>query len=208
MHLKFIIIFTFAVFSNAALGQVIDSWSGHRSDTTLNYALRGTDAPLEVVSEMAIIDVEYYSIDSMLHRGQVVINRALVDDIIEIFAYIKEIRYPVEMVIPIKFDMPNGMTTMAHLNNCYGFHYRKAISSNAKLSSHSMGRAIDFNPFNNPYLSADGDMKPKGAKYDIKDKRTLTVTHPLVKKMKQMGWSWGGDWSSIKDYMHFEKNDK
>lgn len=201
MHLKFISIFIFAVFSNAALGQVIDS------NTTLTFALRGTDAPLEVANEMAIVDVEYYSIDSMLHRGQVVINRDLVDDIIEIFAYIKEIRYPVEMVIPVKFDMPNGMTTMAHLNNSYGFHYRKMISSNAKLSSHSMGKAIDFNPFNNPYISSEGDVKPIDAKYDINNKRTLTATHPLVKKMKQMGWTWGGDWISAKDYMHFEKSD-
>ena len=27
----------------------------------------------------------------------------------------------------------------------------------------------------------------------------------LVREFKIRGWSWGGDWRSVKDYQHFEK---
>ncbi|MER3329303.1 MAG: M15 family metallopeptidase, partial [Candidatus Kapaibacterium sp.] len=27
----------------------------------------------------------------------------------------------------------------------------------------------------------------------------------LVKEMKKRGWRWGGDWTSLKDYHHFDK---
>jgi hypothetical protein len=26
-----------------------------------------------------------------------------------------------------------------------------------------------------------------------------------VKLFKKLGWTWGGDWKSTKDYQHFEK---
>lgn len=129
----------------------------------------------------------------------------LVDKVKEILEYIKAIKYPLDMVIPIKFDLPNGITTMANLNSTYEFHYRTMVSSKTKLSSHSLGHAIDFNPFNNHYISIEGNVKPIGAKYNTNDARTLTKNHPLVIKLKQLGWKWGGDWQTIKDYMRFEK---
>ncbi len=171
---------------------------------SLREAIAGTEAPYSALKHIKMIEVEYYSTDSLLHRGQILMHEDLVSDIEEIFSFMKEIKFPVEMVIPIKFDMPNGMTTMANLNNTYGFHYRQAVA-NTNLSKHATGRAIDINPFQNPYIFADGKHKPEGSSYNPKDARTLTPTHPVVLKFKELGWSWGGDWVTVKDYMHFEK---
>lgn len=181
-----------------AYGQIIDS------DITLEQALVGSEAPDDILRRMVIVDVEYYSSDSLLHRGQLVVDGDLESEMVEIFRFIKEIGYPVDMVIPIKADMPGGNSSMAHLNNSYMFHYRTVISGGT-LSRHSLGRAIDFNPFNNPYVTSSGDMKPSGAEYDLDDSRTLHADHPLVKELKSRSWIWGGDWETPKDYMHFQK---
>ncbi|MFI3261886.1 MAG: M15 family metallopeptidase [Rikenellaceae bacterium] len=175
------------------------------SNITFEKALEGTLAPKSVIDSLVLINVEYYSDDNMLHQGQILMNRCLQEDVIEIFEFIKEEKIPIEMVIPIKFDLPDGNTTMANLNNTYGFHYRYAVSSK-KLSNHSYGKAIDFNPFDNPYISSTGKIIPVGAKYEpLTNPLSFTSDCKLVKKFKELGWTWGGDWITTKDYMHFEK---
>lgn len=182
----------------ATYGQIIDS------NISLEQALEGSSAPREILDQMTIIDVEYYSVDSLLHQGQIVVNRSIEDDVVKIFNFIKSIRYPIVSVIPIKFDLPEGNTSMAHLNNSYSFHYRPKAGGGS-LSLHSFGRAIDFNPFDNPYISKSGSVIPKGAKYNLSKREALTRDSELVKKFLDMGWIWGGSWSSTKDYMHFQK---
>ncbi len=128
-------------------GQIIDS------NITLCEAIEGTTAPDSIIQQLVIVDVEYYSTDSLLHRGQIVVNRTVEQEVRQIFEYIKRIKYPVESVIPIKFDLPNGNTSMAELNNTYSFHYRTKAGDSKNLSRHSLGLAIDVNPFDNPYIS-------------------------------------------------------
>ncbi len=178
------------------------------SNITLQKALEGSLAPEELLEQMVIIDVEYYSDDAELHRGQIVVDKSLERDVVEIFQFIKDQRIEVKMVVPIKFDLPDGNTTMAHLNNTYGFHYRYVVGGSTRLSNHSYGRAIDFNPFDNPYISKSGTVLPKGGEYDPADNpRSFSGDSPLVKKFIELGWIWGGNWGDPKDYMHFEKRE-
>ncbi|MFR9603365.1 MAG: M15 family metallopeptidase [Rikenellaceae bacterium] len=175
------------------------------SDITLEQALVGTLAPDHIVDSLTIVDVEYYSDDDKLHRGQIVIHTLLEGDIVELFSFIKERRIPIMMVVPIKFDLPDGNTTMASLNNTYGFHYRH-INGSTRLSNHSFGHAIDINPFDNPYISTSGMVLPQGGEYSPQtNPRSLCRESALVQKFVELGWTWGGNWESPKDYMHFEK---
>lgn len=180
-------------------GQIIDS------DISLLEAIEGTTAPDSIIKELVIIDVEYLSTDSLLHRGQIVVNRRVEQEVRQIFEYIKSIKYPVESVIPIKFDLPNGNTSMAKLNNTYSFHYRTTASGSNNLSKHALGLAIDFNPFDNPYISKDGKVIPEGSTYDPTKREALTKECDLVKRFISLGWIWGGSWEDRKDYMHFER---
>lgn len=176
------------------------------SAVSLAEALEGSVAPPEVLERMTIVDVEYYSSDSLLHRGQIVVDRDLEEEVREIFDFVRECRYPVEMVVPVRCDLPGGNTSMADWNNTYSFHYR-TMTAGRKPSVHSFGRAIDFNPFDNPYIGRDGTVVPAGARYDTLSPRTLTAQSPLVRKMTALGWDWGGTWQTVKDYMHFEKSE-
>jgi hypothetical protein len=89
-------------------------------------------------------------------------------------------------------------------NNTSAFNYRNVANTN-RLSNHSYGRAIDFNPFTNPAVYSDGKISPQGAKYNKNKPGTLTQESELVKFFKSKGWQWGGDWNSLKDYQHFDK---
>ncbi len=200
MMKRFITILTLILLSITSLrGQIIDS------NISLSKALEGTTAPDSIVRELVIVDVEYFSTDSLLHQGQIVVNRKIEQEVKQIFEYIKSVKYPVESVIPIKFDLPNGNTTMANLNNTYCFHYRTVAGSSSKLSRHSQGLAIDFNPFDNPYISKSGKVIPKEGIYDPSKPETLTKNSDVVKRFIALDWIWGGNWNDPKDYMHFER---
>lgn len=176
------------------------------SNISLEEALIGTEAPKEIIETLEIIDVEYYSIDGKLHRGQLVIDRVVKKDILAIFQLIKEEKFPVVSVIPIKFDRPNGNSSMAHLNNTYAFHYRLATGKQS-LSNHSYGRAIDINPYDNTYISRSGKYIPEGATYTPESNtKALGLDNSIVQEFLKRGWSWGGLWVEYKDYMHFDKN--
>jgi hypothetical protein len=61
-----------------------------------------------------------------------------------------------------------------------------------------------MNPFQNPYIK-EGVILPHGARYDPSSAGTFTSDHPIVRAFLQLGWVWGGNWTSPKDYQHFEK---
>jgi len=88
-------------------------------------------------------------------------------------------------------------------NNTSAFNYRK-VTGGKSLSMHSYGFAIDINPVQNPYFKGS-IVLPEGAIYNPVAPGTLTAASPIVKTFKRLGWGWGGEWKSLKDYQHFEK---
>ena len=106
------------------------------SRQTLEQALEGTTAPDSITRQLTLVKVEYYSFDGQLHQGQLLIHRDLADDIRRVFREIKARRFPIESVIPIRFDRPNNGTSMDTLNNTYGFHYRTVNTSKSARLSH------------------------------------------------------------------------
>jgi hypothetical protein len=79
------------------------------------------------------------------------------------------------------------------------------VAGTKTLSNHSFGKAIDFNPMQNPYRGKSGIFSPKGSNYNPKEAGTLTKDNIIVKKLIAKGWVWGGNFKSIKDWQHFDK---
>src|SRR5690606_38484702 len=72
-------------------------------------------------------------------------------------------------------------------------------SSYGGCSPHAFGIAIDIDPAQNPYTSAAFSWsKTKFTSAQIKAVEAIRNT-----KGEQV-WQWGGRWSSVRDYMHFE----
>jgi hypothetical protein len=64
------------------------------------------------------------------------------------------------------------------------------------LSIHSWAAAFDLNWDKNLVVSASATLAEKAAGCDMPKE--------LVDVFRKHGWEWGGDWKSVKDYMHFQ----
>jgi peptidoglycan L-alanyl-D-glutamate endopeptidase CwlK len=174
------------------------------SDSDLNFeeAVSGIKIPDYILENLEIVTVHYYGFDGNMHEGQLVINKKVVDDIKEIFNFIKETRFPVNKVVPIsEYDWSDEQSMKD--NNSSAFNYR-FISGTRVISEHASGLAIDINPLLNPYIK-NNKSTPEGCSYDTTKAGTISPYSQLVKEFKDRGWIWGGDWKNLKDYQHFEK---
>ncbi|MDP2928420.1 MAG: M15 family metallopeptidase [Candidatus Omnitrophota bacterium] len=178
------------------------------SDISLTEALR-KESPPEFKERLRLVDVLYYSFDGKIHKGQLVIDERLVEDIREVFRVALENKFPIASVIPISHDrfFKNGKWNEDDQsmlsNNTSAFNYR-TVTGEKSLSKHAYGFAIDINPVQNPYIKGN-IVLPPNAVYDTRKPGTLAYDSPVVKTFIRLGWAWGGNWKSLKDYQHFEK---
>lgn len=75
------------------------------------------------------------------------------------------------------------ISAIKSFDGCYN---HRTIRGGKLLSMHAFGAAVDLNAATNQ-LGAKGDM-----------------SHAVVQIFKKHGWTWGGDWRSRPDGMHFE----
>jgi len=177
-------------------GFVIDS------DVAFEEAVAGISIPQSILENLRLVDVYYYGFDEKIHKGQLIVHKDVVLDVIEIFELIRESRFPIGKVVPISKYGWSDEKSMRD-NNTSAFNYR-FISGSRVISNHAAGLAIDINPALNPYIK-NGNSLPENCIYDTTKVGTISASSELVKEFRQRGWEWGGDWKSLKDYQHFEK---
>lgn len=166
-------------------------------------ALAGTAAPPVITEELCLLEVRYWSFDGRLHQGQLLVNQRLQEELADIFAIIRAVRFPVAKVIPIVHYDWSDEASMAD-NNTSAFNYR-LIAGTTRLSRHATGQAIDINPCQNPFIYADGVSLPPGAVYVPQVPGTLSPDSDIMQALLSRGWKWGGDFQGRKDYHHLEK---
>lgn len=181
--------------------------------------------------DLSYLTIPYYDFNGKVQKGHMVVNKELADEVLLIFQELYNIRYPIQsmdLVDEFKNKMNNvdfgsdadkdaGTKldiTSAWYNNTSSFNDR--TTSSGAESNHATGCAIDINPLINPYV-ASGNYSPLNAKKytdrsmsdwtDIEKKAVINKDSEIYKIFKKYGWSWGGDWNSVKDYQHFEKED-
>lgn len=173
------------------------------SDMSFEQAIEGTKAPKEVIDNLILIDVLYYSFDGKLHKGQLLVHKNVKNDVLEIFSIILKEKFPVNKAIPIvKYNWSDSASM--YDNNSSAFNYRTIAGTN-RMSNHAYGKAVDINPMNNPFINSNGRLSPSNGKYLVGNPGTFSDTSLIVKEFKKRGWRWGGDFSSYKDYHHFDK---
>lgn len=129
----------------------------------------------------------------------------------DIFRKLYAASYPIErMVLIDNYNADDNPSMEANNSSAFNFRF---VAGTKKLSNHSSGMAIDINPLYNPYVKqrADGTLyvsPEKGRMYADRSKAfdyKLYDGNLCVKLFKEHGFTWGGDWQSLKDYQHFEK---
>lgn len=168
---------------------------------TFDEAVEYSEAPEEIISQLELVDVYYISTDGKIHKGQVVTNRQIANDIKEIFSFMLDEGFVIEKAIPIVKYGWNDSLSMAD-NNSYSFCYR-----NISYSKHATGMAIDINPRFNPlrWKNIDRPNTPAGAVLDTTVNGTLYPGHIVVNEFRRLEFRWGHTFTKYYDDHHFEK---
>lgn len=168
---------------------------------TFDEAVEYSEAPEEIINQLELVDVYYISTDGKIHKGQVVTNRQIANDIKEIFSFMLDEGFVIEKAIPIVKYGWNDSLSMAD-NNSYSFCYR-----NISYSKHATGMAIDINPRFNPlrWKNIDRPKTPAGAVLDTTVNGTLYPGHIVVNEFRRLGFRWGHTFTKYYDDHHFEK---
>ena len=85
----------------------------------------------------------------------------------------------------------------------------RTTRGSTSLSAHAYGLAIDLNPFVNPYSKGDLVLPELASAYlDRSWHRPGMVLRGgvVTRAFAAVGWTWGGDFSSVSDLMHFSAN--
>nr|WP_174399634.1 M15 family metallopeptidase [Mycolicibacterium sphagni] len=154
------------------------------------------------------VELDYVGFDGRNHRGALVVHEQLVADVIAIFGDLTRQRYPIAKMQTAE-RYPNAADELSmEDNNTSAFNCRP-LPGSTSWSLHAYGRAIDLNPFLNPYIDRTGDLEPTTAGAYLNRARTdpgiLHAGAPAVRAFTDRGWTWGGNWHNPIDYQHFER---
>ncbi len=141
-----------------------------------------------------------------VHKGELVCNKAIADDLIAIFKELYQARYPIErMQLIDNYDADDELSMQANNTSCFCY---RVVKGSKHLSKHSRGLAIDINPLYNPCVKGN-HIQPSTARQwaDRSQKFTYKIERDdlLWRLFTQHGFRWGGTWHSLKDWQHFEK---
>lgn len=163
--------------------------------------------------DLRYMNVLYYDFNGEIQTGELICNKGIAQDLVEIFYELYLNEYQIEKIRLI--DEYNGDDTASMLdNNTSCFNYRM-VDGTTSLSKHAIGCAIDINPFYNPYVvfNKDGSgehyISPEGS--ELYADRSQNFPYKIdendlcYKLFKEHGFTWGGNWNSCKDYQHFQK---
>ncbi len=165
------------------------------------------DAPVSR-DELCYMTVLYWGTDKAAHKGELIVNKAIAEDVSDIFYELYKASYPIESIKLIDEYGGSDEVSMAN-NNTSCFNSRK-IKGSSDWSMHAYGLAIDINPLYNPYVGADGTVLPVTAdEYVNRDNNfvmKIDTEDYAYRLFTEHGFVWGGSWESPKDYQHFEKS--
>ena len=156
--------------------------------------------------DLSYLRVKYYDFEHKVQSGEIIVNKALAGEVLEIFAELFDAEYEIEKIrLADHYDADDDLC-MAD-NNSSSFNYR-VVAGTQTVSAHGYGRAIDINPLYNPYIVGDKIMPPNGKPYADRSKsfpHKIDENDICYKIFTSKGWRWGGHWKTQKDYQHFYK---
>jgi hypothetical protein len=199
------------------LSQYFTSRSIEEGDSVYNriYGQSYVDNDNIDLDELRYLKMLHINFDGNYQVGEMIVNEDVAGDVLEIFEILCAEGYEIySMYLIDDFwagDPDDSDWYSIDANNTSCFCYRTATGS-GNLSKHALGKAIDINPQQNPYVTydSDGDAhyshdNASSYVYDRYDgEHMITTSDRAYDLFTDYGWTWGGSWSSPKDYQHFQ----
>jgi hypothetical protein len=163
---------------------------------------RGCPVPIR---RLRLIRASYHGFDRDRHIGKLVANKDAVAALVRALRSMYRNGFKIHRLRLVDVYGGSDRRSM-RADNTSAFNCRR-VAGTSRWSEHAYGRAIDINPVRNPYVASDGTVSPwKGRRYVDRSRHAKGMIHAgdaTVRAFRRVGWSWGGYWSSSKDYQHF-----
>jgi hypothetical protein len=160
--------------------------------------------PVPVV-DLRLVTASYWDFAGDVREGPLVLHKRVANDVLWVFRQLFRARFPIHRIDLAPRPQPIDWNSTRNLTS--SFNCRAATGNPGSLSQHSYGWAVDINPLQNPYVRLDGSVLRAAAKpYRDRSHDRPGMIHPgdvVVRSFAHIGWEWGGNWHTLKDYMHF-----
>ena len=156
-------------------------------------------------ADLRRVEVNHHTFDGAIERGVLVVNRDIAPTIAEIFTELFEKEFPIRRMRPVEAYGGDANASLRD-DNTSAFNCRRPDQINAppQLSPHANGRAIDINPWENPWM----DLRCQ-CWFPTAETRArvpgpgVIVKGGLVWRLfRERGWIWQD--IKVPDYMHFD----
>lgn len=158
-------------------------------------------------SSLVRLEIPFWDFNGRLQAGAVVVARSAAGTIETTMRSAFDAHFPLRQITPIEQYRGSDEASMA-ADNSSAFNCRPVVGNPSRLSQHSFGNAIDFNPVENPYVTSSRVYPPGSQTYLDRSWRRpgmLYAGDPIVGPLTGAGWWWGARWS-LPDYQHFSSN--
>jgi hypothetical protein len=157
------------------------------------------------ITDLRLVTVTYWDFKGDVRTGPLVLHKQVADDVLWAFRQLFRAKFPIHRIDLAPRPQPIDWNSTRNLTS--SFNCRDATGNPGSLSQHSYGWAVDINPLQNPYTRLDGTVLRAAAKpYRDRSRDRPGMIHPgdvVVRSFAKIGWEWGGNWHTLKDYMHF-----
>jgi hypothetical protein len=185
-------------------------WSSETLDAATRTGMEGVswhaDCPVSL-DELRLVRLMYWGFDGQPHWGELMVNSDSVTPIVGAFRSLYESRFPIRQMRLVDEFAGDDEQSMA-ADNTSAFNCR-LVPGTSVWSEHAYGSAVDVNPLENPWVR-DGQVDPPSAAPWVDRTRSdpgmIRNGDVAWQAFDAVGWKWGGDWNSLKDYQHFSAN--
>ena len=157
-------------------------------------------------ADLRYLRLSHFDAEKKEHVGEMVCNKAIANDLLDIFRELYRQKYPIQRIRLIDdYEADDERSMQANNTSCFCY---RTVAGSKKLSKHAQGMAIDINPLYNPCVKGRRVQPANAREYADRSKKfrcKITANDLCYQLFIQHGFKWGGAWNSLKDYQHFEK---
>jgi hypothetical protein len=156
--------------------------------------------------------VSFYGFDGLVHIGELIVNARYGEEMLGVFRTVFDQQFPLEQMRVITYPELDAPPT-GDFNDTTSFVCRPVVAEDSGWSMHAYGLAVDLNPFHNPYWRGEVVVPELASAYteraNVRPGMLLAddpASAAIISAFAGIGWEWGGNWQTLKDWMHFSEN--
>ena len=156
--------------------------------------------------DLRYVTVMFRGFDGLAHTGELLVHADAAEVMVAGFEHLYDRRFPIEEMRVTRADELDVPPT-GDGNNTSAFVCRPSVGSTS-WSQHAYGRAVDINPFHNPYVRGDVVIPELASSYAGRPDLPGVLRSDDVAGFTDQGWGWGGTWRSSQDHMHLSAENR